>query len=436
MKQIFEYEPGFEPERYELDAAPGYRFNLRRRNFFKFLGGGVVVVLLLDKALSQESGGGARRRGGNRNLPQEISAWLHIDEKGQVTVYTGKVEVGQNARTALSQAVAEELRAPIESVQLVMGDTKWVPFDAGTFGSRTTPDMSKQLRKVSAAAREVLIDLAAEKLKVDRGDLSAADGTISTKDGKSLGYGEITKGEKLTKAIAENPPMTSPQNWKVAGHSHRKVNGPDLVTGKHKYSSDMKLPGMLHAKILRSVYSDATLRSVDYKAAEQMPGVLVVRDGNFVGVAAPTEIEARRALKSINADWASPPKISDAGLFEHLKKTGSNAQRRGNDGQAGSIEEGLKEAEIKLQQTYTVAYIAHAPLEPRAAVAQWENGELTVWTGTQRPFGVRSELASALKIPEDKIRVIMPDTGSGYGGKHTGEAAVERLASRKQSGNR
>ena len=122
------------------------------------------MVLLLDKAMAQESGG-QRRRGGGRNTPQEISAWLHIDEKGQVTAYTGKVEVGQNIRTSLSQAVAEELHVPVESITMVMGDTKYCPYDAGTFGSRTTPDMSRQLRRVAAAARELLLDLAAEKLK-------------------------------------------------------------------------------------------------------------------------------------------------------------------------------------------------------------------------------------------------------------------------------
>ena len=254
------------------------------------------------------------------------------------------------------------------------------------------------------------------------------NGRITSADIKGISFGEITKGEKLTKAIAENPPTASPDKWKVSGRSHLKVNGRELVTGRHKYTSDLKVAGMVHAKVLRSKYPESKLVSFDSSAAEAIPGVKVVRDGNFVGVTAPTEFEASRALKALHADWESPSKISDSELFEHLKQSGGgDAQgRRGNDGtRSGSMEEGLKAADKKLEQTYTVAYIAHAPLEPRAAVAQWEGDELTVWTGTQRPFGVRGELASAFGIPEDKIRVIMPDMGSGYGGKHTGEAAVE-----------
>src|SRR6185369_9038562 len=127
------------------------RFAVGRRDFFKSVGAGVVVVLLVQRALAQETGGG-RRRGGGGNRPQDIGAWLHIGEDGTVTVYTGKVEVGQNIRTSLSQVVAEELRTPLSSVELVMGDTQLCPYDAGTFGSRTTPDMARQLRRVAAAA--------------------------------------------------------------------------------------------------------------------------------------------------------------------------------------------------------------------------------------------------------------------------------------------
>ena len=141
MSEPLTFEAGFEPERYELRAGPAYRFHLGRRDFFKRLGGGIVVLLVLDKALAQESGG-ARRSGRGRAASQEIGAWLHVDADGQVTVYTGKVEVGQNVRTSLAQAVAEELRAPLSSVRLVMGDTQLTPFDAGTFGSQSVTGQS------------------------------------------------------------------------------------------------------------------------------------------------------------------------------------------------------------------------------------------------------------------------------------------------------
>src|ERR1700722_20264563 len=162
-----------EVERYELFAGPAYRFDLERRDFFKLLGGGIVLLLAFDHpATAQESGRGGRGQG----LPQTISASVHIGEDGTVTVFTGKTEVGQNIRTSLAQAVAEELRTPMQSIRLVMGDTDLTPYDAGTFGSRTTPLMAPQMKKVGAAAREALIDLAADKWKVDPAAVSLTGG--------------------------------------------------------------------------------------------------------------------------------------------------------------------------------------------------------------------------------------------------------------------
>lgn len=422
-----------EPERYELHAAPTYQFDLSRRNFFKWLGSGIVVVLLIEEALAQESG----RRGSGRGRPSDIGAWLHIGEDGVVTVYTGKVEVGQNSRTALTQVVAEELRVPMTAVRMVMADTQLVPFDAGTFGSQTTPSMSPQLRRVAAAAREALIDLAAEQWKAERATLVASDGKISDKqNNRAIDYGKLAKGQKLTHAVAEDSSLTPPSEWKIAGHPATKVNGKELVTGKHRYASDQNLPDMLHGKILRPAAFGATLESLDTKAAEAMDGVTVVHDGDFVGVTAPNELLATRAITAIKAEWKTSPQISNAELFDELKKPSSGNQRGGGGGRSGgpssvgSIEDGLAAADVKLRATYNISYIAHAPLEPRAAVAKWDGDKLIVWTGTQRPFGVRGDLAQAFRMPEGNVRVIVPDTGAGYGGKHTNDAATEaaRLA--------
>ncbi|HXG93946.1 MAG TPA: molybdopterin cofactor-binding domain-containing protein [Blastocatellia bacterium] len=421
-----------EPERYELNAAPAYSFAMDRRQFFKSLGGGLVVLFLFKDAKAQESGGPGRQQ--NQQRPQEIGAWLHIAEDGSVTAYTGKVEVGQNIRTSLTQAVAEELRAPVASIKLVMGDTDLTPFDMGTFGSRTTPDMNLQLRKVAAAAREVLIDLAAEQWKTDRSALTASEGKITNAATKqSLTYGQLTKGQKLMKAVSGNAPLASAERWKVAGKSIPKVDGRAFVTGKHKYTSDMKLPGMLYGKILRPNAVGARLASVDTRGAESIAGVTVVRDGDFIGVAAPSPEAATSAIAAIKAEWKAPePQPSSKDIFDYLKKHPAESQegRGGNATVTGNVDEAMAAADKKLEQTYTVHYIAHVPLEPRAAVAEWRGESVTVWTGTQRPFGVRSELARAFHIPEERVRVIMPDTGSGYGGKHTGETAIEaaRLA--------
>ena len=421
----------FEPERYELHALPVRYSGLTRRQFFKALGSGIVVFLVLRdlEAVAQESGG-RRRRGPMPRLPLEIGAWLHIAEDGAVTVYTGKVEVGQGSRTELTQVVAEELRVLLTSVRLVMGDTDLVPFDMGTFGSQTTPQMAPRLRKAAAAAREVLIGLAADEWKVDRASLVCGDGKVTRpKTKRSLTYGQLTKGQKLVKAIPDDVTLTSPDRWTIEGKPTPKIDCKAFVTGQHQYPSDIKRSDMLHGKVLRPPAFGATLTSVSH----DLKGVTVVHDGDFVGVATDNELAATRALATIHAEWKTTPQVSAAELFAELKKTAGQSDERARR-EVGSMEKGLAAADRKLQQTYTVAYIAHAPLEPRAAVAEWNDDKLTVWTGTQRPFGVRSELANVFQIPEEHVHVIMPDMGSGYGGKHTGDAAIEAARLAKAAG--
>ncbi len=419
-----------EPERYELNVRPTYHFGMPRRDFFKVLGGGIAVFFLLDRPLAGQEAGRSGNRSGT-SLPQDISAWLHVNENGEVTVFTGKVEVGQNIRASLTQAVAEELRVTPGSISLLMGDTDRVPFDMGTFGSRTTPTMNPQLRRAAAAAREALIGLAADAWKVDPAKLTAANGAITDPDSqRTASYAELAKGRELAKVIPAEEPLTPAAQWKVMDKPLGKVTGREIVTGRHRYPSDIRLPEMLYGKVLRPPSFGASLSSLDASKAQQMPDVKVVHDGNFVGVAAPNPQVAQDALAALSAEWKSTPaQTSSDDLFEYLKNHAETGDDR-NGHAVGSIEKGLSDASRRLKQTYTVAYIAHAPLEPRAAVAEWKDGRLTVWTGTQRPFGVRGELAEAFRLPEDHVRVIMPDMGSGYGGKHTGEAAVEaaRLA--------
>jgi nicotinate dehydrogenase subunit B len=424
-----------EPERYELREAPPYRFQTDRREFFKYLGAGVLILCAAKAARGTQESGGRQRHSGEA-LPQEISAWLHVGDNDSVTVFTGKVEVGQNIRTSLTQAVAEELHVAVDRIQMVMGDTQLTPYDRGTFGSLSTPVMNLQLRRAAAAACDVFINLAAAQWQVDRTRLVAADGRVTDKaTNKSVEYAALVKGQQLTETLPAEDPLAPATKWTVAGKSLPKVDGRDFVTGKHLYPSDQKLPDMLYGRVVRPSAFNATLVSVDTRAAEQIAGVMVIHDGNFIGVAAPTATIARTAAAAIRAEWKSDPQPSSKELFEYLKKNSVPRDVEGEHGDAmpyrsGSVETAMKSADHRLQQTYTVAYIAHAPLEPRAALAQWNDDRLTVWTGTQRPFGVRSELASAFHIPEDSVRVLMPDMGSGYGGKHTGETAIEaaRLA--------
>ena len=423
-----------EPERYELFEGSIYNFPFHRRDFIKAFGLGIVFIVPVTRALSQQRGGESGRGGFNERLPNDVGAWIHVDEDGGITVFTGKVEVGQNTRTSLTQAVADELHVPIATVRLVMGDTDLTPYDMGTFGSRSTPTMAPQLRKAAAAAREMLIAMAAEQLKLRPNDLRIIDARFVNHDkSKTLTLAEVARGRKLVKVIPDDMAITQPKDWTVAGTSVSKVDGRDFVSGRHRYTTDVRRDGMLYGKVIRPPVFNSTLVSVDTKVAEAT-GVTVVRDGNFIGVAASDQQTAAKAANAVVVDWKATAQPSSAELFDLLRKPTTERRGSGEGGGGsrpqGSIADGLAAADKKLEQTYTVAYIAHAPLEPRAAVAEWNGDKLTVWTGSQRPFGVRSELAEAFHIPEDKIRVIVPDTGSGYGGKHTGECAIEaaRLA--------
>ena len=402
-----------------------------RREFLKFFGGGLLICLAHPAAQAQESG----RSFGRHELPKDTAAWLHIDADGRVKAFTGKVEVGQNIRTSLAQQVAEELRVPFDTVTMVMGDTALTPWDMGTFGSRTTPTMGPQLRTMAMTARQILIEMAAEHWQVKPDGLLAADAKITDpQSSRSLSYGELTRGENLVRVLSDPPALTPAAEWKTAGASKPKAQGRDFVTGKHVFPSDVVRPGMLFGAVLRPDGYNAAPVSIDTSAAEKMAGVEVVREGDFVGVVAPDAFTAQKALGAIQAKWNVPAQSSNRELFDYLKNNPESGRETGPERSAGSIEQAMATAEIKLESRYTVQYIAHAPLEPRAAVAEWKDGNLTVWTGTQRPFGVRDELAQALQIPAERIRVIQPDMGSGYGGKHTGEAAVEAARLAKAAG--
>ncbi|HET9262417.1 MAG TPA: molybdopterin cofactor-binding domain-containing protein [Vicinamibacterales bacterium] len=433
-----------EIERYELSVPPRYQFEIRagrsrggveRREFmriFAVLGGGLLVVVSAPGPLAQESGRGGQRPG----APRELSAWLHIDEKGQVTAYTGKTEIGQNIRTSLAQAIADELRVPLASVTMVLADTDLVPYDAGTFGSQSTPRMAPQLARAAATARELLIDRAAALWQLDRLGLTATDGRIVSRQGRAATYGELTKGQKFGEAIAAEAAMTAPAQWSLRGAAPKKVNGRDFVTGRHDFTPDVDRPGMLHGRVIRPEGYAGTLISADDSQARAMQGVTVVRDGEFLGVVAPTERRARRAASAIRAEWRTPADHpSSETIFEYLKKTGQSASGgRNSSTMLGDVAAARAGAARTIDASYRIPYIAHVPLEPRAAVAEWTAGKLTVWCGTQRPFGVRSELAEAFRIPEASIRVVVPDTGSAYGGKHSGEHAIEAARLAKAAG--
>jgi isoquinoline 1-oxidoreductase len=429
-----------EEERYELREGPAYRFAANRREFVQVLGAGLVIVVS-SRGVSAQQGRG-RGRGGRGDPPAKISQRFHVGEDGIVTVMSGKVEVGQGSRTQVAQAVAEELRIPMRQVRVVLGDTELCPNDGGTSGSRTTPSTIPRIRTAAAATRELLIDLAAEKLNTGRSALSLDDGKIVDSDSKKeLTLADLARDEDFAAEFDRTPPenisVVHVDRWKVLGSSVPKIDSQDVVTGTLRYPSDIAPPGTLYGKVLRPPSFGATLRSIDLRPAESIEDVTVVRDGSFVGCAATSSWLAEQAIQLLasTARWElQSDHVSSDKLFAHFKQhassQGSGWPQPRTSAWGNDVEKALGTAGKTIEASYEVAYIQHVPMEPRAAVADWTDGKLTVWTGTQNPLRVRSELASAFRTSEDAVRVIVPDTGGAFGGKHTGEAAVEaaRLA--------
>ncbi len=360
-------------------------------------------------------------------------AWVHIGADGAITAFTGKVEAGQGTRTALSVLVAEELAVEPARVRMVMGQTDISPFDWGTFGSRSMPYAAPPLRAAAAAAREVLMETAAGRFGLPPAVLTAAGGIIAGPDGApSAGYGDLVAGMRRVERVPPDRPVTAPADWTAAGQPARALGGADVVTGRKRFPADLRAAGMLHGAVLRPPGYGAVLRRVDPGPAQAMDGVQVVRDGDFIGVLAPSRAAAARAVAAIEADWDTEPQPAAAELEDYLRAhlvpgEGRMAAWRQ---EAGDPDAALAAGPVRVAATYTAAYIAHVPLEPRSALAAWRDGQLHVQTGSSTPFRARQELAAALGLPQDAVHVTVPDYGGGFGGKHGSTVALEaaRLA--------
>ncbi len=427
-----------EPERYEFDEEPRYRFELSRRAFMQVLGAGALITVKGGTAFAQPHGLGRGREG-------TVAARVHVGADGTITVMTSKVEAGQGARTEITQAAAEELRVTADQIQLLMADTDFVPEDGGTFGSRTTPSTIPDVRRGAAAAREILVNAACKSWGVEPDAVKAENGVIvHSASNRTVTYADLARSEELAEAFKRDVPddieVMPVREWKVMGTSVRRSNARDIVTGTHRHPSDIVRPNMLYGKVLRPPSYGATLASIDLGPAEEMEDVVVVRDGQFVGCAAPTSLRAQQAVDAIakTARWDTEPHPSSRELFTYLKahaQSGEGGGWRSRGGRTeGSVEEGLAKADKVQRATYEIAYIQHAPMEPRAAVAEWNDGKLTVWTGTQRPHGHQGQLCEAFALPAERVRVIVPDTGGGFGGKHTPDAALEAARLAKAAG--
>lgn len=403
--------------------------DLDRREFLKTAGCGVFILFSVDglAALAQEGGG-------QRPYPDDFNAYLRIGEDGRVTCYSGKIEMGQANTTALAQMLADELEVRFDRVDMIMGDTRLCPWDGGTNGSRSIKYFGPALRAAGAEARDVLIQLAAEELRRRPAQLAAKDGFVVDRDnpGLRVAYGALARGKRIEKHLEKRPALKTSAKCEVIGKPLPVLNGPAKVTGHAKFTGDIRLPGMLYGKVLRPPAHGAQLKSVDLEGARAFAGARVIQDGSFIGVVHPTPDGAASAIERIRADFSVPEsKVNDGNILEHLMAQpgeGRVVEQKGN------LAKGREAAAVTFEDTYFTPYIAHAPMETHSALAQVSSDETTVWVSTQRPFGVQLEVARAIGMPEDKVRVITPLVGGGFGGKSAGPQAVEAARLSKLAG--
>jgi len=393
--------------------------NLSRRQFAAALGGIVISFRLAPRlALGQPA-----RLPGSLNGNRMLDAWLRINQDGTATVFTGKVELGQGIVTALAQIAAEELDLPLGRIKMISGDTGQTPNEGQTAGSQSIEASGTALRMAGAEARAILIDLAAKRLGVAADTLTVSDGVISGRDGRNVGYGELAGAVDLHREATAKAAPKPPAEHKIVGKPIPRRDIPAKLTGGAAYVQDVRLPGMLHGRVVRPPRYGAKLESFDAPGVKALPGVTaVMRDGSFLGVVAEREeqaIKARDALKK-SARWSGGAELPDpAKIYQHLLSLAME-DKVISDKQA-PLPDGAK----LLEAAYHRPYMAHASIGPSCSVAQIQDGKVTIWTHSQGVFPLRATMAKALDLPASAIRCIHVEGSGCYGHNGADDVALD-----------
>jgi len=403
--------------------------SLDRRDFFKILGGGILVLFAFDeKDLFAQRGG--------PSYPADLNAYLKIGEDGRVTVYSGKIEMGQGVITSLAQMAADELGVALESIDMVMGDTDLCPYDSGTYGSMSTRFFGPAVRAAAAEARAVLLLMASEQLKAPVEKLTVENGAVFVAaDKKSrVTFAQLAKGQKITRKLEGKAVLKAIADYRIMGKPVKRTDAALKVTGKAKYAGDHREPGMLYAKILRPPAHGAVIKSVDTTAAAKIPGAMVVNQDGLVAVLhqdPEAAEEGRAAIKAIDVQMPAGPAFDNVTVFDHFL---ADAPKPTESARRGDLAEGEKAAASVFDLKYLTAYGAHAPIETHTALAKIEDGKATVWISTQSPFPNRQQIANAIGFTPQNVRVITPQVGGGFGGKNPAPQAVEAAKLAKITG--
>jgi isoquinoline 1-oxidoreductase len=403
---------------------------MERRDFFKILGGGIFIFFRPWAAIDL-LGLPAEQA---RSLPKDYNAFLRIAEDGTVTCFTGKIEMGQGIITSLPQMMADELNVQVEKVKMVMGDTDLCPYDQGTWGSMSTRVFGPNMRAAAAEAKAVLLELASTQMGVPVSQLEVRDGIITdAKNPKSsVSYGQLAKGKKIEKFLDVKPAVEDYTKFTYVGKSYNHSDANIKVTGEAKFAGDLKLPGMVFARILRPPSHGAKLTSVDYSGAEKIAGTKVVRDGDLIAVINENRESADESIVKIKAEYSfDEMPVNDRTIFEWMLKADSNINVLRS---SGDIEAGRQASDKVFESEFHDPYLAHTAIETHTALAQLEGDKMTVWASTQSPFGLRDGITRELGLPEEKVRVITPFIGGGFGGKGEYQQGIEAAKLAKLTG--
>jgi nicotinate dehydrogenase subunit B len=408
------------------ESGTGKGKGMRRRSFVKLLGGGIFIFFQpldifnrSDLAVPQ-----------GRSLTTDYNAFLQIAEDGTISCFTGKIEMGQGVITSLAQMMADEMNVPIEKVKMVMGDTDLCPYDAGTWGSQSTQTFGPAMRAAAAEARSVLTDLAATKLGVPPSQLEVRDGSIvDTRNPKNMvSYASLAKGRKLERYLEVKPPAEEYTKFTYVGKPYKHSDARLKVTGQAKYTGDLKIPGMVFARILRPPSHGAKLLSVDVSGAESVKGTQVVRDKDFIAVLNENHDRADEAVVKIKAEYTfSELKVNDKNMYDRMVGADSRVTVMRS---IGDMDTGSQLSDRIFESEYHDPYLAHTSIETHTALANLEGDKMTVWAATQSPFGLQDGISRELGLQREKVRVITPFVGGGFGGKGAYQQGVEaaRLA--------
>jgi nicotinate dehydrogenase subunit B len=357
----------------------------------------------------------------------DIDAWIRIDAEGNVTVLTGKTELGQGIKTALMQIAAEELDVSMKRVRIIIADTGQTPDERYTAGSASVTVSGSAIRQAAASARKQLLDMAAEKLKSPLSDLAVKDGIITAITTKqSISYWALLKGKILQGEVTGKAPLKDPAKYTLVGTACPREDIIAMATGQPVYVQDIRLPGMLHARVLRPpVYGAKLLSLPEEKLTAQMDIVKLVRNGSFVGIVAGEEYQAVKALRLLqqSATWNKPALLpAQQDLFEDMIKQTANQEVVEKD---DSVDPAITAAATQHEAIYKRPYQMHGSIGPSCAVAQWNEDLLTVWSHTQGVYPLRSTIADLTGIPESKIRVIAVPGSGCYGHNGADDAGAD-----------